>query len=66
VELPGSVYFNEGTGLNFREVTWNDGKGVVYGMAFADMDRDVWPEILAARSDAPDAIWFSTPAGYGR
>jgi hypothetical protein len=59
VELPGSVYFNEGRGA-FREVAWNDGKGVVYGMAFADFDGDGWPDIVAARSDAPNGIWFST------
>src|SRR5215467_8517975 len=27
VELPGSVYFNTGHGLTFREIPWNDGKG---------------------------------------
>ena len=41
VELPGSVYFNEGHGRTFHEIAWNDGKGVVYGMAFADLDRGV-------------------------
>lgn len=56
VEAPGSVYFN---GDAFREVRWNDGKGVVYGMAFADLDGDGWADITAARSGAPNAIWFS-------
>ena len=59
VELPGSVYFNDGKG-GFQEVRWNDGKGVVYGMAFADFDKDGWPDIVAARSDAPNGIWYST------
>ena len=58
VELPGSIYFNLGSG-RFREIAWNDGKGVVYGMAFADMNGDGWPDIIAARSDAPNGIWFS-------
>jgi len=61
VELPGSVYFNDGQGQAFHEINWNDGKGVVYAMAFADFDGDGWPDIVAARSDAPNGIWFSTP-----
>ena len=36
VEMPGSVYFNTGQGRTFHEVPWNDGKGTVYGLAFAD------------------------------
>jgi hypothetical protein len=32
----------------------------VYGMGCADMDRDGWVDIVAARSDAPNAIWYST------
>jgi hypothetical protein len=43
-----------------------DGKGVVYGLAFADFDGDGWPDIVAARSDAPNAIWFSTKLKSGR
>jgi thiol-disulfide isomerase/thioredoxin len=31
-------------------------------MAFADLNGDGWPEIVAARSDAPNGIWFSTEA----
>ncbi|HKN82924.1 MAG TPA: VCBS repeat-containing protein, partial [Pyrinomonadaceae bacterium] len=61
IELPGSVYFNDGQGQSFHEMNWTDGKGVVYSMAFADLDRDGWPDIVAARSDAPNGIWFSTP-----
>jgi len=66
VELPGSVYFNDGQGRSFHEVAWNDGKGAVYGMAFGDLDGDGWPDIAAARSDAPNGIWFSTKAMQGR
>ena len=58
VKSPGAVYFNEGTGHSFQEVSWNDGAGVVYGMVFGDVDADKWPDIIAARSDAPNAIWF--------
>lgn len=66
VEQPGSVFFNTGRGGNFREVRWNDGKGTVYGLAFADFNRDGWPDIVAARSDARNAIWFSTEPRVSR
>ena len=26
----------------------------------------IWPEMLAARSDAPNAIWYSAPPVTGR
>lgn len=62
VEAKGSVYFNLGQGRSVQEVSWNDGKGVVYGMDFADLDGDGWTDIVAARSNAPNGIWFSTKA----
>jgi hypothetical protein len=40
VNAPGSVFFNDGTGINFREVPWGDGKGSVYGIAIGDLDGD--------------------------
>jgi hypothetical protein len=63
VEAVGSVFFNDGTGTNFLEIPWGDGKGAVYGLAIGDLDGDGWPDIAAARSDAPNAVWFSTKAG---
>jgi FG-GAP-like repeat len=60
VTAPGSVFFNDGTGVNFREIHWGDGKGAVYGIAIGDLDGDGWPDIAAARSDAPNAVYFST------
>jgi len=42
------------------------GRGTVYGLAFADFNGDGWPNIVAARSDAPNAIWFSTEPMPGR
>ena len=51
---------NNGSGINFREIRWNDGKGDVYGVAIGDLDGDGWPDIVSARSDAPNAVWFNT------
>ncbi len=59
---PGSVFFNDGTGRNFLDVPWGDGKGTVYGLAIGDLDGDGWPDIAAARSGAQNAVWFSTKA----
>lgn len=63
-EAVGSVLFNRGgTGVpRFADTPWGDGKGAVYGVAIGDLDGDGWPDIAAARSDAPNAVWFSTPA----
>lgn len=62
----GAVHFNDGaragSPLRFTAVPWNDGKGAVYGLAIGDLDGDGWPDIAAARSDAPNGIWFSDPA----
>jgi hypothetical protein len=41
-------------------------KGVVYGMSFADFNGDGWPDIVAARSDGPTGLWFSTPPVAGQ
>jgi hypothetical protein len=63
-EARGSIFFNLGgdTVPRFGETPWNDGKGSVYGVAIGDLDGDRWPDIAAARSDAPNAVWFNEPA----
>jgi hypothetical protein len=61
----GSVCFNTAS-HNFHEVRWNDGKGTVHGLAFADFNGDGWSDIVPARSDAPNALWFSTEPTPGR
>lgn len=63
VEFPGSIFLNNSNGreIRFNEMHWGDGKGTVYEVATGDLDDDGWPDIAAARSDAPNAIWFNDP-----
>ncbi len=59
----GSVFFNQSSPqtLHFTDTAWGDGKGAVYGVALGDLDGDGWPDIAAARSEAPNGIWFNGP-----
>ncbi|MHC5540390.1 FG-GAP repeat domain-containing protein [Singulisphaera rosea] len=63
VEFPGSIFFNKPKDreIHLEEIHWGDGKGTVYEIAAGDLDGDGWPDIAAARSDAPNAVWFSDP-----
>ena len=63
-EARGSVFFNQSSAkkFTFEEVAWGDGKGSVYGLALGDLDGDGWPDIAAARTEAPNGVWFSGPA----
>ncbi len=63
-EGQGTIFFNRSRGnrLQFESIRWNDGRGTVYGIAVGDLDGDSWPDLAVARSEAPNAVWFSTPA----
>lgn len=45
---------------HWTPIHFGDNKGVVYGFAIADLDRDGLLDIAVARSDAPNAIYFGS------
>ena len=59
VAARGSVFFNDGSGRSFEQVRFGDGQGAVYGLALGDVDGDGYPDIAAARSGAPNILYFS-------
>jgi hypothetical protein len=63
VGAPGIIYFNDGTGKNYRQVRFGDGAGAIYGMAAGDLDGDGWPDLVVARSDAPSFVMFNREPG---
>jgi hypothetical protein len=71
VEAPSTIYFNDssasrsGSFGHFTPIHFGDNKGVVYGFAIADLDRDGLPDIAVARSEAPNAIYFASPGSSG-
>jgi len=58
VESPSVIYFNDGKGRGFTPVAFGDNKGTVYGFAIGDLDGDGLKDIAAARSDAPNVVYF--------
>src|SRR5688572_19541155 len=54
-----SDFFNTGTGSQFTQVEFGDGKGSAYGFALGDLNGDGAPDIAHARSGAPNVVYFS-------
>ena len=59
IEAPSTVFFNDGSGRHYTPVHFGDNKGTVYGFAIADLDGDGLVDIAAARSDAPNVVYFA-------
>jgi hypothetical protein len=51
------VFFNDGPG-RFTPVPFGDDKGVAYGFAFGDLNEDGLLDIVMARSDAVNVMYF--------
>jgi hypothetical protein len=60
VAAPSTVFFNDGPGRHYTPVRFGDGEGVVYGFAIADLDGDGLSDIVAARSNATNLVYFAT------
>lgn len=58
IEAPSTVFFNDGTGRNFKSISFGDSKGTVYGFAVGDFNEDRILDIAAARSDATNVLYF--------
>lgn len=58
---PSTVFINDGSGRTFTPITFGDGQGAVYGLSVQDLDGDGRPDIAAARSGAPNVIYFGAP-----
>jgi hypothetical protein len=53
------VFLNDGTGVRFEEISIGDGKGSVYGIAIGDLNLDGRNDIVQARSDAANSVYFN-------
>lgn len=62
VSAPGAIYFNAGDGKKFDRLAFSDSAGAIYGLTAGDLDGDGFPEIVAARSDAPSLMFWNRPA----
>ncbi|WOJ97007.1 VCBS repeat-containing protein [Congregibacter brevis] len=65
IEAPSTVWFNEG-GRKFTAIRFGDGlgdpfvekEGTTYGFAVDDLNGDGLMDIVVARSDAPNMVYF--------
>ena len=57
---PSTVFFNDGTGRNFKSISFGDAQGTVYGFAIGDFNEDGIPDIAAARSGATSVLYFGS------
>jgi hypothetical protein len=60
VKAPSVIHFNKGSGQSFTALKFGDNRGVVYGFATGDFDMDGQLDIAAARSDAPNSLYFGS------
>lgn len=51
------VFFNDGPN-KFTAVPFGDDKGVAYGFGFGDVNEDGLVDIVMARSDAVNILYF--------
>lgn len=61
VEALSTIYVNDGSGRLYTPHEFGDAKGTVYGFAIADLDKDGVLDIAAARSEAPNVVYFGEP-----
>jgi hypothetical protein len=66
IEAPSSVFFNDGTGRNFKSISFGDSKGTAYGFAVGDFNEDGTFDIAAARSEAPNILYFGNVPSKNR
>ena len=55
------IHFNDGS-HQFTTVPFGDGEGTAYGFAFGDFDEDGLLDIVMARSDARNMLYFGAAA----
>jgi len=62
VGVPSAAFFGDGKTRRFSRVALGDDRGAVYGFAAADLDGDGCVDIAAARSEAPNMVYFCDAA----
>ena len=57
---PSLILFNDGTGRNFKPISFGDSEGAVYGFAIGDFNEDGIPDIAAGRNEGRNIIYFGS------